>query len=130
MNNYVRFGVILLIFTNLNAGERDPLYKSIDIYLAKYRQSIASDGFSLQNGIIRLEMNGRRTNIQSQLLLGFYSIGRALQRTNIRCQEVQVVIHYELKVGREVVAKAPIEEVLELTHGKLSAEQFFAIIWY
>ena len=130
MNNYVRFGVILLISTNMNAGEQDPLYKSIDTYLAKYRQSIASDGLSLQNGIIRLEMNGRRTNIQSQLLLGFYSIGRALQRTNIRCQEVQVVIHYELKVGREVFARAHTEEVLELTRGKLSVEQFFAIIWY
>ena len=109
---------------------RDPLYESIETYLAKYRQSLAIDDVTMQNGIFRLEMNGRRTNIKSQLLIGFYSIGKVLQKNSTPFREVQVVIYYDLKERQEFLSKASVEKVLELSQGRLNTEQFFAIIGY
>ena len=131
MNICARLGfIILILLACINAGRQDPLYKSIETYLSKYRQSITSDDISLQNGIIRLELNGRRTNIKFQLLLGFYSVGRALQKNSTQFREVQIVIYYEMKERQEALANAPIEKVLDLTQGRLSSEQFFTIIGY
>ena len=131
MNIYVRLGVIILILlAGLIAGKQDPLHRSLKTYLAKYKQSIDSDDITIQNGIFRLEMYGRRTNIKSQLLLGFYSIGRVLQKSSTPFREVQVVINYDLKERQMVLAKAPLEKVLDLSQGKLSSDQFFAIIGY
>ena len=131
MNICIRLGVIIFIlWGGLNASNRDPLYESIESYLAKYRQSIKPDDITLQSGIIRLEIKGRRTNIQSQLLLGFYSIGRALLKSSTSFREVQVVIYYDLKERQEVLAQSPVEKVLDLSQGRLNPEQFFAIIGY
>ena len=131
MNICIQLGVIILIFlAGLNAGQHDPLYRSLETYLTKYKLSIESDDVTIQNGIFRLEMNGRRTNIKSQLLLGFYSIGRVLQKSYTPFREVQIVINYDLKERQTVLLKAPIEKVLDLSQGKISADQFFAIIGY
>ena len=131
MNICIQLGVIILIFlAGLNAGQHDPLSRSLETYLAKYKQSIASDDITIQNGIFRLEMHGRRTNIKSQLLLGFYSIGRVLQKSNTPFREVQIVIYYNLKERQEVLAKAPAEKVMDLSQGRLSSEQFFVVIGY
>ena len=131
MNICIQLGVIILIFlAGLNAGQHDPLYRSLETYLTKYKLSIESDDVTIQNGIFRLEMNGRRTNIKSQLLLGFYSIGRVLQKSYTPFREVQIVINYDLKERQTVLTKAPIEKVLDLSQGKLSSDQFFAIIGY
>ena len=131
MNICVRLGVIILIFlAGLNARRHNPLYRSLETYLAKYKQSIESDDVTMQNGIFRLEMHGRRTNIKSQLLLGFYSIGRVLQKSSTPFREVQVVIYYDLKERQEILIKAPAEVVLDLSQGRFSSEQFFAIIGY
>ena len=131
VNICIRLGVIILILlAGLNAGQHDPLSRSLETYLAKYKQSIGSDDITIQNGIFRLEMHGRRTNIKSQLLLGFYSIGRVLQKSNTPFREVQIVINYDLKERQSVLTKAPIEKVLDLSQGKLSSDQFFAIIGY
>ena len=131
VNICVRLGVIILIFlAGLNARRHNPLYRSLETNLSKYKQSIESDDVTMQNGIFRLEMQGRRTNIKSQLLLGFYSVGRVLQKSNTPFREVQIVINYDLKEKQMFVAKAPVEEVLDLSQGRLSLEQFFAIIEY
>ena len=131
MNIGVRLVVIIFILlTGLIAGSRDPLYESIESYLAKYKQTIERDDVTMQNGIIQLKMNARRTNIKSQLLLGFYSIGRALQRSSTPFREAQIVIYYDLKERQEVLIKTPVEKVLDLSQGRISSEQFFAIIGY
>ena len=131
MNLCVRLGIILFILlAGLIADIKDPLYESIASNLKKYRQSITTDDVTFKNGIIRIEINGRRTNIKSQLLLGFYSIGRALQRSSTPFREVQIVIYYEVKEKQEVMAKASVDKVLDLSQGRLSLEQFFAIIGY
>ena len=131
MNICVRLVVIILIFlAGLNARRHNPLYRSLETYLAKYKQSIESDDVTMQNGIFRLEMKGRRTNIKSQLLIGFYSIGRVLQKSSTPFREVQIVINYDLKERQMVLAKAPVEKVLDLSLHRLSSEQFFVIIGY
>ena len=130
MNLFVRFSSILFFFTVLNGGNDLPLYSIIQSHLNKYRQSISSNDFSFQNGIIHLELDGRRTNIKSQMLLGFYSVGLALYKMNVSCREIVIVIHYNLKIGGKVSARASIEDVMGLSQGKLSTEQFFIQIGY
>ena len=131
VNICVRLGIIILIIlAGLNARRHDPLYRSLEAHLAKYKQSIESDDVTMQNGIFRLEMHGRRTNIKSQLLLGFYSIGRVLQKSSTPFREVQIVIYYDLKGRQEVLVKAPAEKVMDLSQGRLSSEQFFIVIGY
>ena len=131
VNICIRLGVIILIcFAGLNAGKHDPLYRSLETYLAKYKQSIESDDVTMQNEIFRLEMYGRRTNIKSQLLLGFYSVGRVLQKSSTPFREVQIVVNYDLKERQMVIVKAPVENVLDLSQHRISSEQFFVIIGY
>ena len=127
----LRLGTILLIFwTILIAGKGDLLHESIESYLSKYRQEISDEDFTIQGGIIRLELDGRRTNLKSQLLLGFFSVGRAIQKSSYPFREVQIIIYYEIKESQQLVVTASIDKVLELTQGRLGSEQFFNEIGY
>ena len=121
-----RFVVILFIlFSTNSARDGDLLFNAIESHLSKFRYSINERDFSIINGIIRLEITARRTNIKSQQLLGFYSVGSALNKSNTPFREVQIIIHYELRGGQDVVMTAPVELILELSQGKLSSGQFF-----
>ena len=121
-----RFVVILFILlSTISARTGDLLFNAIESHLSKYRYSINERDVSIINGIIRLEITARRTNIKSQQLLGFYSVGSVLNKTSTPFREVQIIIHYELRGGQEVVMTAPIELILELSQGKLSPNQFF-----
>ena len=127
----LRLGTILLIFgLTLIAGREDPLYESIKSYLSKYRQEISDENVTIQGGIIRLELDGRRTNLKSQLLLGFFSVGRAIQKSSYPFREVQIIIYYEIKESQQLVVTASVDKVLELTQGRLGSEQFFNEIEY
>ena len=127
----LRLGTILLIFwTILIAGKGDLLHESIESYLSKYRQEISDEDVTIQGGIIRLKLDGRRTNLKSQLLLGFFSVGRALQKSSYPFREVQIIIYYEIKESQQLVVTASIDKVLELTQGRLGSEQFFNEIGY
>ena len=122
----LRFVVILFIlFSTISAREGDLLFNTIVSHLSKYRYSINERDVSIINGIIRVEITARRTNIKSQQLLGFYSVGSALNKTSTPFREVQIIIHYELRGGQEVVMTAPVELTLALSQGKLSSNQFF-----
>ena len=127
----LRLGPILLIFwTILIAGKGDLLHESIESYLSKYRQEISDEDVTIQGGIIRLKLDGRRTNLKSQLLLGFFSVGRAIQKSSYPFREVQIIIYYEIKESQQLVVTASIDKVLELTQGRLGSEQFFNEIGY
>ena len=130
MNIFVRFSVILLLLTVLNGGDDLSLFNIIKSNLSKYRQSVSSGDFSFQNGVIHLKLDGRRTNIKSQMLLGFYSVGLALNRVDIHCREIEILIHYNVKKMGLVSARASAEEVMNLSQGRLSSEQFFILIGY
>ena len=121
-----RFVVILFILlSTIAAREGDLLFNAIEFHLSKYRYSINERDVSIINGIIRLEITSRRTKIKSQQLLGFYSVGSALNKTSTPFREVQIIIHYELRGGQEVVMTAPVELTLALSQGKLNPNQFF-----
>ena len=127
----LRLGTILLIFwTILIAGKGDLLHESIESYLSKYRQEISDEDVTIQGGIIRLKLDGQRTNLKSQLLLGFFSVGRAIQKNSYPFREVQIIIYYEIKESQQLVVTASIDKVLELTQGRLGSEQFFNEIGY
>ena len=127
----LRLGTILLIFwTVLIAGKGDLLHESIESYLSKYRQEISDEDVTIKSGIIRVELDGRRTNLKSQLLLGFFSVGRAIQKSSYPFREVQIIIYYEIKESQQLVVTASVDKVLELTQGRLGSEQFFNEIEY
>ena len=127
----LRLGTILLIFwTILIAGKGDLLHESIESYLSKYRQEISDEDVTIQDGIIRLKLDGRRTNLKSQLLLGFFSVGRAIQKSSYPFREVQIIIYYEIKESQQLVVTAGVEKVLKLAQGRLGSEQFFNEIGY
>ena len=126
MNIRFRFAVIMFISLSPISGRTgDLIFHSIESQLSKYRYSINKRDISVINGIIRLEITARRTNIKSQQLMGFYSVGRALQRTSNPFREVHIIIHYEIRGVQEILITAPVELVIQLSQGKLSPKQFF-----
>ena len=130
MNIFVRFSTVLLLFSILNGGHDVSLYRAVQYNLSKYRQSISHNDFSFQNGIIRLKLNGRRTNIKSQILFGFYSVGMVLNRTDIHCREVEIVVRYDMKGANQVSTRSSSEEVLKLSQGRIRSDQFFSLLGY
>jgi len=121
-----RFVIILLIVLSAIFGRSgDLLFNSIESQLSKYRYSINKEDVSVINGIIRVEITARRTNIKSQQLLGFYSVGSALNKSSTPFREVQIIINFELKRAQNIVMTAPVDLILELSQGRLSSNQFF-----
>ena len=121
---------ILFIFSILFSIENESLFNPIRSSLERYRHTIEEKDFDIENGIIYLELNGRRTNQNSLFLLGFHSIGRQLQKGSFNFREVQIIIHYEMKNTQQITAKASTKTVLALSQGRLSQEQFFNEIAY
>ena len=125
------FGGFLILFgVALYAGQEDPLFEAIESYLYKYRQLIEEEDVTIQSGIIRLELDGRRTNLKSQLLLGFFSVGRAIQKSSYPFREVQIIIYYNIKGSQQLAVTAGVEKVLKLAQGRLGSDQFFTEIGY
>ena len=122
--------ILLIFWSVLIAGREDPVHESIETYISKYRQTISKEDVTIQSGIIRLELDGRRTNLKSQLLLGFYSVGRAIQKSSYPFREVQIIIYYEIKESQQLAVTAGVEKVLKLAQGRLGSEQFFNEIGY
>ena len=94
------------------------------------RQEISDEDVTIQGGIIRLKLDGRRTNLKSQLLLGFFSVGRAIQKSSYPFREVQIIIYYEIKGSQQLAVTAGVEKVLKLAQGRFGSEQFFNEIGY
>ena len=126
MNISTKFVTILFILcTGLFAGRGDILFNSIESYFSSYRQSIETGDVTVREGIISVKITARRTNIKSQQLLGFLSVGRAMQSSSYPFREVHIIIHYEIRGVQEILITAPLEFVLKLSQGKLSSDQFF-----
>ena len=126
MNLSTKFVTILFILcAGLFADRGNILFNSIESYFSSYRQSIEAGDVTVREGIISVKITARRTNIKSQQLLGFLSVGRALQRTSNSFREVHIIIHYEIRGVQEILITAPVELVIQLSQGKLSSKQFF-----
>ena len=116
---------MFILLSAISGRTGDLIFHSIESQLSKYRYSINKRDISVINGIIRLEITARRTNIKSQQLLGFLSVGRALQSSSNPFREVHIIIHYEIRGVQEILITAPVELVIQLSQGKLSPKQFF-----
>jgi len=126
MNFSAKFVIILFIlFTGLFAGRGNILFNSIESDFSSYRQSIETGDVTVREGIISVKITARRTNIKSQQLLGFLSVGRAMQSSSNPFREVHIIIHYEIRGGQKILMIAPVELVIQLSQGKLSPKQFF-----
>ena len=127
----LKVALFLLFFMSyLYPGQSETLFDSISSYLKRYRQYIEEKDVTVKNGVIYLELDGRRTNLNSLLLLGFYSVGRQLQRNSTPFREVQIIINYEMKATQQMVATASMETVMALSQGRINPEQFFNEVRY
>ena len=117
--------ITILFITGSYSSQEESLYKPINSFLSKYRHNINKEDISVQNGIISITLQGRRTNLQSLLLLGFYTIGRVLDNRNTDVRIVQVVIKYDHKGGQEIIMSQRINRVLDLSKSRINPEQFF-----
>tara|TARA_B110000438_G_C15350787_1_gene451998 strand:+ start:101 stop:490 length:390 start_codon:yes stop_codon:yes gene_type:complete len=116
---------IILFCSSLFCESKDIMFESIETYLSKYRYIIKQSDFQTQNGILQLEITSRRTNIKSQTLLGFYSIGRSLTKTSAIFREAQIIVHYDSYNNQQEIIIAPIDFVKKLSSGQISSRQFF-----
>ena len=131
MDMKLKFAMFLLFFMSyLYPGQSETLFDSISSYLKRYRQYIEEKDVIVNNGVIYLELDGRRTNLNSLFLLGFYSVGRQLQRNSSPFREVQIIINYEMKATQQMVATASMESVMALSQGRINPEQFFNEVRY
>ena len=131
----LKFTMFLLFFMSyLYPGQSETLFDSISSYLKRYRQNIEEKDVTVKNGVIYLELDGRRTNLNSLFLLGFHSVGRTvgrkLQKNNAIFREVQIIIYYEMKDTQQMVATASMESVMALSQGRINPEQFFNEVRY
>ena len=114
MNFSTKFVTILFIIcTGLFAGRGNILFNSIESYFSSYRQSIETGDVTVREGIISVKITARRTNIKSQQLLGFLSVGRAMQSSSYPFREVHIIIHYEIRGVQEILITAPVELVIQ-----------------
>ena len=123
--------IFLLFFISyLNSGQVDNLFDPINSYLKRYRLYIEEKDLTIKNGVIYLQLDGRRTNLNSLVLLGFYSIGRQLHNNSPSFREVQIIVHYEMKDTQQISVSASIESVLELSQGRINPNQFINELSY
>ena len=131
MGMKLKVAMFLFFFISyLYPRQNETLFDSISSYLKRYRQYIEEKDVTFNNGVIYLELDGRRTNLNSLLLLGFHSVGRQLQRNSSSFREVQIIINYEMKNTQQMVAIANMESVIALSQGRINPEQFFNEVRY
>ena len=131
MGMKLKVAMFLCFFISyLYPGQNETLFDSISSYLKRYRQNIEEKDVTVKNGVIYLELDGRRTNLNSLLLLGFHSVGRQLQRNSSTVREVQIIINYEMKNTQQMVATAKMESVMALSQGRINPDQFFNEVSY
>ena len=121
---------LLFFMSYLYSEQGNALFDPIHAYLKKYRHNIEIKDLTINNGLISLELDGRRTNFNSLVLLGFYSVGRQLQKKRFPYNKIQIIIHYEMKNTQQIVVTASIESVLGLSQGRINPDQFFDEIHY
>ncbi|MDP6570620.1 MAG: hypothetical protein QF472_06710 [Candidatus Marinimicrobia bacterium] len=121
--------IILIIGSSLTAGELS-IFSAIESHLSRYRQKIEPEDVQIVNGVLQVNLIGRRTNIRSQMLVGFFSTGRALYKGNYPFKEIRITIHYSLKESQSESLTASAELVSKLAGGQLNSEQFFAKLEY
>ena len=97
----LQFIIFQLFFISyLFSGQGSVLFEPLQHHMKRYRQYIEEKDLTVNNGVIYLELNGRRTNLNSLFLLGFYSVGRTvgrqMQKADFPFREVKIIINLEI----------------------------------
>ena len=122
--NY-KFSIISLFFlVTFLFGENNILFDAINDHLKQYKKNISNNDLSIEQGILHLNLKGRRTNHKSLSLLGFYSIGKQLQKHSMHVRKININIQYEMKETQQVTFMAPKELVISLARGSINPKQF------
>ena len=120
-----KFNIISLFFlVTFLFGENNILFDSINGHLKQYKQNISNNDLSIEQGILQLHLKGRRTNHKSLSLLGFYSIGKQLQKHTIHIKKIKINIQYEMKETQQITFMASKELVMNLAQGSINPKQF------
>ena len=122
--------IILAASSVLVCQDDGVIFENVHQHLAKYRQTISPSDLEFQNGVLRLQLAGRRTNYKSLMLLGFFAIGRTISTMDIQLYRIEVVILVEIRDGRRVSARAEPGEVVDLARGRINSEHFFQQIGF
>ena len=131
MGMKLKVAMFLCFFISyLYPGQNETLFDSISSYLKRYRQNIEEKDVTVKNGVIYLQLDGRRTNLNSIALLGFYSVGRQVQKNSAPFREVQIIVHYEMKNTKQISVTASMESVLNLSQGRINPDQFINELFY
>ncbi len=121
---------LLFLFSFLNSSQGQTLFDPINSYLQRYRLYIEEKDLIVKNGVIYLELEGRRTNLNSLVLLGYYSVGRQLQKNSSPFREIQIIVKYEMKDAQQITVTASIESVVALSQGRINPDQFLNELRY
>ena len=122
--------VILAASSVLVCQDDDLIFENVNQHLTKYRQTISPGDLEIKNGVLRLQLAGRRTNYNSLMLLGFFAIGRTISTMDIQLYRIEVVIQVNIRDGRRVSAWAAPGEVVDLARGRINSEHFFQQIGF
>ena len=131
MSIKLQFTIFILFFISfLHSGQGETLFDPINSYLKRYRIFVEEKDLTIKNGVIYLQLYGRRTNLNSIVLLGFYSVGRQVQKNSAPFREVQIIVHYEMKNTKQISVTASMESVLDLSQGRINPDQFLNELFY
>ena len=121
---------LLFLISFVNSSQGQTLFDPINSYLQRYRLYIDEKDLIVKNGVIYLELKGRRTNLNSLVLLGYYSVGRQLQKNSSPFREIQIIVKYEMKDAQKITVTASIESVVALSQGRINPDQFLNELRY
>ena len=122
--NYKYIIILLSFLVTFSFGGNNILFDSIKGHLKQYNKNISNNDFSIEQGTLQLHLKGRRTNHKSLSLLGFYSIGKQLQKHSIHIRKIKINIQYEMKETQQVTFTASKELVMNLAKGSINPKQF------
>ena len=113
---------------DVHADQELSLFPAIKSQFSKYREIIQTQDVQIINGVLQIKLNGRRTNIETQMFIGFFSIGKVLWNRNYPIREVRIIVRYTQKISHFESLTAPADLVISLAQGHMNSEQFFTIL--
>ena len=113
-----------ILYPFQNYGYSHSLFNSVNKFLIQHRLHIDSEDLKVENGVISLVIDGRRTNVQSQLLIGFYSLAHSLKKQSFNCLQVEVILNCDTNRTKQILAKASIDSVRALANETIKPNHF------
>tara|TARA_B100000029_G_scaffold169787_1_gene166026 strand:+ start:5964 stop:6368 length:405 start_codon:yes stop_codon:yes gene_type:complete len=123
---FLKFLIINIVFISFSIGQ----YKKVGLdavnrELNRYRIKILEEDLYVNRGpygIIKVNINARRTNYLSLSLVTFYAVGKVYSGNEQNIKEIIVSINIE---NNKMIKRARYQDVQDLIMGRISQEEFF-----